>query len=187
MNTSLSFTKSLLKRPEVTGAPNQTFSFAEDFGKAALKHIPTKTIVAIGTVTPGSTTLQYLFEPMFHHGLSGVQITIIGNSSNNKGEFSLIKIKISSFQFPPESHPKRTLTPFWHWQDLICVCSCPPVMRGVTVKHALTSTSSPPNDVPSIPWSPVVLPLCVLERFSNRLVYLGCRTPWQLLLGNATT
>jgi hypothetical protein len=41
----------------------------------------------------------------------------------------------------------------------MCVCSGPLVMRGVTVKHALTSTSSPPNDIPSIPWSPVVLPL----------------------------
>jgi hypothetical protein len=42
----------------------------------------------------------------------------------------------------------------------VCVCACPPVMRGETVKHVLTSTSSPPNDVPSIPWSPVVvLPL----------------------------
>jgi hypothetical protein len=41
----------------------------------------------------------------------------------------------------------------------VCVCACPPVMRGDTVKHVLTSTSSPPNDVPSIPWSPVVLPL----------------------------
>jgi hypothetical protein len=40
----------------------------------------------------------------------------------------------------------------------MCVCACPLVMRGDTVKHALTSTSSPPNDVPSIPWSPVVLP-----------------------------
>ncbi len=26
----------------------------------------------------------------------------------------------------------------------LCVCSCPPVMRGDTVNHALTSTSSPP-------------------------------------------
>jgi hypothetical protein len=50
------------------------------------------------------------------------------------------------------------------------VCACPLVMRGDTVKHALTSTSSSPNDVPSISWSPVVLPLwtpwgAVLERF----------------------
>jgi hypothetical protein len=41
----------------------------------------------------------------------------------------------------------------------VCVCACPPVMRGYNVKHALTSTSSPPNDIRSIPWSPVVLPL----------------------------
>jgi hypothetical protein len=41
----------------------------------------------------------------------------------------------------------------------LCVCACPPVMRGDTVKHALTSTSSPPSDVPFIPWNPVVLPL----------------------------
>ncbi len=27
----------------------------------------------------------------------------------------------------------------------VCVCSCPPVMRGGTVNHALTSTSSPPQ------------------------------------------
>jgi hypothetical protein len=45
------------------------------------------------------------------------------------------------------------------WVPMGCVCACPPVMSGDTVKHALTSTSSPPNDVPSIPWSPVVLPL----------------------------
>ncbi len=74
----------------------------------------------------------------------------------------------------------------------MCVCSCPPVMGGVTVKHALTSTSSPPNDIPSIPWSPVVLPLRtptweLARGVSNGPVYLGCRTPWQLLLGNSTT
>jgi hypothetical protein len=28
---------------------------------------------------------------------------------------------------------------------LVCVCSCPLVMRGDTVNHALTSTSSPPQ------------------------------------------
>jgi hypothetical protein len=29
--------------------------------------------------------------------------------------------------------------------SVVCVCSCPPVMRGDTVNHALTSTSSPPQ------------------------------------------
>ncbi len=61
----------------------------------------------------------------------------------------------------------------------LCVCACPPVMRGDTVKHALTSTSSPPNEVPSIRWSPVVLlPLwtpwgAVLERFPTDLCILN--------------
>jgi hypothetical protein len=33
----------------------------------------------------------------------------------------------------------------------LCVCACPPVMRGDTVKHALTSTSSPPMTSPPYP------------------------------------
>jgi hypothetical protein len=65
MNTSLSFTESLPKHPEVIGAPNQAVSFAEDFGKATLKLIQTKTIATPGTVTPGSTNLQYLFDLIY--------------------------------------------------------------------------------------------------------------------------
>jgi hypothetical protein len=111
MNTSLSFTKSLPKRPEVTGAPNLAFSFAKDFGKAALKHIQTKTIATLGMITPGSNTLQYLFDPMIYHNLSGAPTKIIRNSSNKKGEFSLIKIKIASFQLFPYLAPKKGTDP----------------------------------------------------------------------------
>jgi hypothetical protein len=96
MNTSLPFTKSLPMHPEVTGAPNQAFSFAKDFGKADPKLIQTKAITALGMFTQGSTTLCNLFDPMIHHNNSGVPTTIIGNSSNKKGEFSL-KIEIASF------------------------------------------------------------------------------------------
>jgi hypothetical protein len=69
--------------------------------------------------------------------------------------------KNEKFMFPPQ----KDLVLSMSYQFVVCVCvcvcvcSCPPFMRGATVKHALTSTSSPPNDVPSIPWSPVVLPL----------------------------
>ncbi len=52
------FTESLLKRPEVTGTPNQVFFFAKECGTMVIKLIQTKTITALGTVTPGSTTLQ---------------------------------------------------------------------------------------------------------------------------------
>jgi hypothetical protein len=76
---------------------------------------------------------------------------------------------IPSPDLPPKPLPlPATPVPDTYWDRIrhkrrpastVCVCACPPVMRGDTVKHALTSTSSPPNDVPSIPWSPVVLPL----------------------------
>ena len=81
MNTPSFFTKLLPKRPEVTGTPDQVFFFAKDFGTMVLKLIQTKAITALGMVTPGSTTLQYLFDPMIHHDLTGNPTTIIGNFS----------------------------------------------------------------------------------------------------------
>jgi hypothetical protein len=108
MNPSAFFTELLPKRPKVTGAPNQVFSFAKDFGTMVLKLIQTKTIVALSTVTPGSTTLQYIFDPMIHHDLTGKLTTIIGNSSNKQGEFSLVKIDIASFLLFSYVVPERT-------------------------------------------------------------------------------
>jgi hypothetical protein len=85
---------------------------------------------------------------------------------------------------------KLTILLYLHQQ--VRVRACPPIIGKDTVKHALTSTCSPPNDIPSIPWSPVVLPLWTPLRglargVSNGLMYLGYRTLWQLLLGNSTT
>jgi hypothetical protein len=73
-----------------------------------LKLIQTKTIAALGTVTPGSTTLQYLFNPMIHHDFTGNLTTIIGNSSNKQGKFSLVKVDIAFFCLFPYLGPKRT-------------------------------------------------------------------------------
>jgi hypothetical protein len=111
MNTSFFFTKLLSNHPEVIGAPNHAFSFAEDFGKAIQKLIQTKTIAALGMVTPGSTTLQYFFDRMIHHNLFEVLTTIVGNSSKKKGEFSLVKIEIASFQLFTFIAPKRNFDP----------------------------------------------------------------------------
>ncbi len=103
--------------PEVTEAPNQAFSFADDFGKAVLKLIQAKTIAVLGTVTPGSITLQYLFDPMIHHNdLSGMPTIIICNSSNKNGEFSLVKIKTASFRLFPYITPQNYFAPFGAWQ-----------------------------------------------------------------------
>jgi hypothetical protein len=119
MNTSSFSTESLPKRHEIFRVPNQAFSFADDFRKAIQKLIQTKATAALCTVTPGSTTLQYLFDLMIHHNLSGVPTTIIGNSSNKKGEFSLVKIKIASFQLVPYIAPKQNFDPLLaHGQDL---------------------------------------------------------------------
>jgi hypothetical protein len=73
-----------------------------------LKLIQTKTIAALDMVTPGSPTLQYLFNPMIHHDLTGNLTTIIGNSSNKQGEFSLVKADIASFCLFPYVAPKGT-------------------------------------------------------------------------------
>jgi hypothetical protein len=67
MNTPSFFTKLLPKHPEVTGTPDQIFFFVGNFGTMVLKLIQTKTITALGMVAPGSTTLQYLFDPMIPH------------------------------------------------------------------------------------------------------------------------
>jgi hypothetical protein len=108
MNPPSFFTELFPKHPEVTGIPNQVFFFAEDFGTMVLKLIQTRTIAALGMVTPGPTTLQYLFDPMIHHYMTGNQTTIIGNSSNKQGEFSLVKIDIVSFRLFPYIAPKCT-------------------------------------------------------------------------------
>jgi hypothetical protein len=118
INTSSFFTVSLPKHPKFTGAPSQAFSFAEDFGKAIQKLIQTKTIAALGTVTSGSTTLQYLFDPMIYHNISGVPTTNISNSSNKKGELSLVKIKIASIQLFSCCSPKNFDPLLVHDQDL---------------------------------------------------------------------
>jgi hypothetical protein len=72
-----------------------------------LKLIKAKTIAALGTVTPGSTTLQYLFNPMIHHDLTENPTSIISNSSNKQGEFSLMKVIIASFILFPYLGPKH--------------------------------------------------------------------------------
>jgi hypothetical protein len=73
-----------------------------------LKLIQTKTITVLHTVTPGSTTLQYLFNLMIRHDLTGNLTTIISNSSNKQGEFNLMKVNIASFCLCPYLGPKCT-------------------------------------------------------------------------------
>jgi hypothetical protein len=74
-----------------------------------LKLIQTKTIAALGGMdTPGSTTLQYHFDPMIHHNLTGNPTIIIGNLSNKQGGLSLVKIDVASFCLLPYIVLKHT-------------------------------------------------------------------------------
>ena len=95
------FTQLIPKRPEVTGTLEQEFSFIGDFTNAVVKLIQIKTIFALGTFTPGLTTLQYLANPQIHYDLMGTPITIIRKTSNKRGEFCLAKINLKSIRLFP--------------------------------------------------------------------------------------
>jgi hypothetical protein len=77
MSTSNFFTESIPRHPDVTGTPEQAFLFFGDFTNAVGKFIQTKTMSALGTVTSGLTTLQYLVNPQIHYHLTGTPTTII--------------------------------------------------------------------------------------------------------------
>ena len=60
--------------------------------------IKAKTILAIGTVAPGSSIVQYLYAPRIHHDLGGEPKLIVGNASNNLGECSCVYIPVASLR-----------------------------------------------------------------------------------------
>jgi hypothetical protein len=54
---------------------------------------------------------------MSHHDLTGNPATIIRNSSNKQGEFSLVKVDIASFRLFPYLGPERTFDTLLHHDD----------------------------------------------------------------------
>ena len=95
--TETTYTASFPKRNNITEAPDQVFKF-DNFLDCLPGRIRANMSEAIGTINPGSLCLQYLFTPQIHYDLSGEPITFIGNSSNKKGEFSMIKINVESIR-----------------------------------------------------------------------------------------
>jgi hypothetical protein len=67
------------------------------------------TVAAIGTINLGLLFIQYLYAPQIHYNLSGKPITFIGNSSNKEGEYSLIKINVTSICLFPYAKDKATM------------------------------------------------------------------------------
>jgi hypothetical protein len=71
--------------------------------------IKANTISAIGTINPGSLCTQYLYAPQIHFNLAGKPIAFIGDSPNKIGEFSLIKIDVTSIRLVPYIKDKATM------------------------------------------------------------------------------
>ncbi len=71
--------------------------------------IKANTIPAIGTINPGSLCTQYLYASQIHFNLAGEPIAFIGNLSNKMGEFSLIKIDVTSIHLFPYIKDKENM------------------------------------------------------------------------------
>ncbi len=95
ITANTTYTASFPKRSNIMGAPDQVFKF-ENFLDHLIGGIKANTISAIGTINPGSLCTQFLYALQIHFNLAGNPIAFIGNLSNKMGEFSLIKIDVTS-------------------------------------------------------------------------------------------
>ena len=101
------------KRPGVTGTSEQAFSFVGDVTNTVVKLVQTKTISTLATVTPGSTTLQYLVNPQIHYDLTGTPTTIIGNESNKKENSVSLRLTPNLSAYSRTLLPRMTLILSW--------------------------------------------------------------------------
>ncbi len=108
VTANTTYTASFPKRPNITGAPNQVFKF-DNFLDCLIGGIKANTISTIGTINPGSLCTQYLYAPQIHFNLASKPIAFIGNLSNKMGEFSLIKIDVTSIFLFPYIKDKATM------------------------------------------------------------------------------
>jgi hypothetical protein len=116
--TKTTYVTSFPKRNNITGAPDQVFKF-DNFLDYLTGGMRAKTIAAIGTISPGSLCIQYLFAPQIHYDLSGTPIAFIGNSSNKKGKFSMVKVNIESIRVFAYIKDKATWAPnLPHGEDI---------------------------------------------------------------------
>ena len=86
------------KRGDISGLNGQAFRKGKDVLSYVIGGIKAKTIAAIGTVTPGSSIVQYLYSPRIHHDLGGEPKLIVGNASNRLGKFSCVYTPIESLK-----------------------------------------------------------------------------------------
>jgi hypothetical protein len=108
VTANTTYMASFPKRPDITGAPDQIFKF-DNFLDRLISGIKANTISAVGTINPGSLCTQLLYAPQIHFNLAGSLIAFIGNLSNKMGEFSLIKIDVTSIRLFPYLKDKATM------------------------------------------------------------------------------
>ena len=68
-STPTHYTDICPKRGDITGSNDQAFGKGEDVLAYVIGGIKAKTIAAIGTFSPGSSIVQYLYAPRIHHDL----------------------------------------------------------------------------------------------------------------------
>ena len=92
------YTELFPKRGDITGSNAQAFGKGKDVFDYIIGGIKANTIVAVGTIAPGTTIVQYLFAPKIHYDLGGTPKTLIGNASNKLGEFRCVALPLSSLK-----------------------------------------------------------------------------------------
>ncbi len=108
ITANTTYMASFPKRPDITGAPDQVFQF-NNFLEHLIGGIKANTISAIRTINPGSLCTQYRYAPQIHFNLAGEPLAFIGNLPNKMGEFSLIKIDVTSIRLFPHIKDKATM------------------------------------------------------------------------------
>ena len=108
VTANTTYMASFLKRSDITGAPDQVFKF-DNFLDCLIGGIKANTISTIRTINPGSLCTQFLYAPQIDFNLAGKPIAFIGNSSDKMGEFSLIKINVTSICLFPYIKDKGTM------------------------------------------------------------------------------
>jgi hypothetical protein len=108
VTANTTYTASFPMKPDIKGAPDQVFKF-DNFLDCLIGGIKASTISVIGTINPRSLCTQYLYAPQIHFNQAGKPIAFIRNLSYKMGEFSLIKIDVTSICLFPYIKDKVTM------------------------------------------------------------------------------
>ena len=95
------YSESYPKRPDITGSCKQAFGLGTDLQTTIINSIRSNTVAAIGIVAFGSLETQFIFNPQVCTKPNGTPIAILGNASNNLGEFTLVSLSLALISLFP--------------------------------------------------------------------------------------